>query len=55
MSRDRSYRIITAQLHGAAQDCYRDELPANAAVTEEVPWPFRSLSFGFILFLQNLI
>lgn len=50
-----SYCVITAQLHGTAQDCHRDELPANAAVREELPWLFGTFSLGFILFLENLI
>lgn len=50
-----SYRVITTELHGAADDHDGDELPAHRAIAEKLPRSAGPHAFGFSLFLQNLI
>lgn len=49
------YRVVTAELHGAADDHDRDELPAYWAIGEQLPGSPGPHAFGFGLFLQDLI
>lgn len=50
-----SYRVIATELHGTANDHDRDELPAYRAISKKLPGVARPHSFGFSLFLQDLI
>lgn len=49
-----SYRVITTELHGAADHHDRNELPAHRSILEELPGSPGSHALGFSLFLQNL-
>lgn len=49
------YRVVAAELHGAAGDHDGDELPANSALREQLPGRLGLQPFGLGLLLQNVV
>lgn len=49
------YRVVAAELHGAAGDHDGDELPANSALCEQLPGRLGLQAFGLGLLLQNVV
>lgn len=55
MSLCSSYRVVATELHCTADDHDGDELPANRAVSEQVPGRAGSQALDFSLLLEDLI
>lgn len=49
------YRVVAAELHGAAGDHDGDELPANGALCQQLPGRLGLQASGLGLLLQNVV